>query len=110
MRYFFYLILTLLFLSSSCRKEPASRNTYSGSDSSTTAEGTVVDATDGKPIPYAQTFLTKDNGNTWSSWGIKTVDSKRAGPDGKFSYTFKAEEDYYYNVYAEANNYTRYDD
>jgi hypothetical protein len=104
MRYFLYLTLFLLFLSSSCRKEPAAGSPINLSDS-TTAEGTVVDATDGKPIPYAQTFLTKDNGGTWSAWGIKTVDTKIADVAGKFFYSFKAERNYSYTVYGQVHNY-----
>jgi hypothetical protein len=90
----------ILFLSSSliffsltgCRKQ--SGNGVSGP---TTVEGQIVDAVTGKPIYPCWAFLMQED-KDFTAWGRKQINQMQVDVEGRFSFSFDANEENYYTV------------
>jgi hypothetical protein len=92
----FICLFPILVLFGSCKKDKLQR---------TTAEGVVIDVTTQQPVSGALVQLLTQKREILTYGGYSLVDSVRTDKDGKFSFSFQADDDFMYDLQAKAKRY-----
>jgi hypothetical protein len=92
----YFIVAVLVFFTVSCKKDKLQH---------TTAEGVVVDITTQQPVSGALVQLLTQKRQILSYGGYTVVDSTRTDAEGKFYFSFQADDDFIYDLQAKAKRY-----
>jgi hypothetical protein len=89
-------LLAILVFATACNKDKLQH---------TSAEGKVVDTTTQQPITNALVKLVTQKKQFLGYGGYSVVDSMRSDTEGKFSFSFEADDDFVYDLQAKATHH-----